>query len=85
MNPTADAQARISLDDGFNGIHGLVTFDQESSTSSLRVKGSLYGLTPGLHGIHIHEIGATSNGCADSGSHYNPFEVSPKFYGDRIA
>ena len=76
-NESADAQARISIEDDFNGIHGLVTFDQESSTSSLRVKGSLYGLPPGLHEIRIHEIGDTSNVCLDSGAEYNPFEVSP--------
>ena len=57
-----------------------MTFDQESSTSSLRVKGSLYGLPPGLHEIRIHEIGDTSNVCLDSGTEYNPFEVSSNLH-----
>jgi len=31
------------------------------------------GLTPGLHGIHIHAIGACSPTFAAAGGHYNPF------------
>ena len=31
------------------------------------------GLTPGLHGIHIHGIGACGPTFAAAGGHYNPF------------
>jgi Cu-Zn family superoxide dismutase len=30
------------------------------------------GLTPGLHGIHIHSVGACSPTFAAAGGHYNP-------------
>lgn len=29
-------------------------------------------MTPGPHGIHIHECGDLSKGCASLGNHYNP-------------
>ena len=32
----------------------------------------LSGLTPGLHGFHVHECGDFSNGCASTCNHYNP-------------
>ena len=33
---------------------------------------NLHGLTPGLHGFHVHECGDLSRGCASTCSHYNP-------------
>ena len=32
----------------------------------------LTGLTPGLHGFHVHRCGDLSNGCASTCDHYNP-------------
>ena len=31
------------------------------------VKGKITGLTPGLHGFHIHALGDTTNGCNSTG------------------
>uniref|UniRef100_A0A034VTD9 Extracellular superoxide dismutase [Cu-Zn] n=1 Tax=Bactrocera dorsalis TaxID=27457 RepID=A0A034VTD9_BACDO len=36
------------------------------------VDGVVDGLTPGLHGLHVHESGDVSSGCASIGEHYNP-------------
>ena len=32
----------------------------------------LTGLSPGLHGFHVHRSGDVRSGCASTGSHYNP-------------
>ncbi|KAJ1367440.1 hypothetical protein KIN20_028350 [Parelaphostrongylus tenuis] len=38
----------------------------------LRITGIVHGLTPGLHGIHVHEFGKLGDGCLEAGDHYNP-------------
>ena len=37
--------------------------------------GEIKGLTPGLHGTHVHVKGDLTDGCASTGGHYNPFGV----------
>lgn len=32
------------------------------------------GLTPGLHGFHVHTDPRTDTGCLSTGGHYNPFD-----------
>ncbi|OMH82035.1 Superoxide dismutase [Cu-Zn] [Zancudomyces culisetae] len=53
-------------------ILGTIYFKQEAPGSVVKITGSLEGLTPGLHGFHIHEFGDTSNACMGAGTHYNP-------------
>ena len=44
----------------------------EDGTGTVHVNVHVSGLTPGLHGIHIHAIGACSPTFASAGPHYNP-------------
>ncbi len=60
LQPTKDSKAQ-----------GTVTFTKTSG--GVRVQARIEGLTPGLHGFHIHEFGDCSapDGSA-AGSHFNP-------------
>lgn len=55
--------------------YGLVRFlqvDQETCVVDVTVQ----NLTPGDHGIHIHEYGDTSKGSVGCGPHFNPTNVA---------
>ena len=54
-----------------NGIKGIVKFAQKEG-EMVRVRAEIDGLTPGLHGFHVHEFGNLTNGCVSAGPHYNP-------------
>jgi len=50
---------------------GVVTFTKASG--GVKVEARITGLTPGMHGFHIHEFGDTSSPDAMSaGGHFNP-------------
>lgn len=52
-------------------VKGFVTFTKEKN--GIRVVAQFEGLTPGLHGFHIHEYGDCSSPDAGSaGGHFNP-------------
>jgi len=64
------AQADLTPTQG-NNVHGTVRFTQQGD--GVRVEADLTGLTPGTHGIHIHETGDCSSPDGSSaGAHYNP-------------
>jgi len=56
------------------GVRGTVNFTQEGGTCT--VVGELTGLTPGLHGFHVHQFGDNTNGCTSAGPHFNPDKCS---------
>lgn len=64
-----------------NDVTGTVTFTKVAG--GVRVVADLQGLTPGRHGIHIHEWGdcSTVDGTS-AGGHYNP---TTKSHGAPIA
>jgi len=64
------AEARLAPTQG-NKVSGTVTFVQ--SGAKMKVFAEVSGLTPGLHGFHIHEKGDCSAPDGTSaGGHFNP-------------
>ena len=41
----------------------------------VRIHGRVFGLSAGLHGIHVHAVGDTSDNCLAAGGHFNPDAV----------
>jgi Cu-Zn family superoxide dismutase len=69
--PLPPPAATAALTDSTGGRVGVATFSQVAGGARLGV--SVSGLTPGLHGIHIHEQGAcTRPDFASAGGHLNP-------------
>lgn len=56
-----------------SNVRGVASFSQDSINSATKIACTVKGLNPnGKHGIHIHEYGDMTNGCATAGSIYNP-------------
>src|SRR5262249_18882625 len=52
-------------------VSGLIYFTQKGD--EVEITGQISGLTPGLHGFHVHEFGdMTSNDGMSTGAHFNP-------------
>uniref|UniRef100_A0AC34Q4K2 Superoxide dismutase [Cu-Zn] n=1 Tax=Panagrolaimus sp. JU765 TaxID=591449 RepID=A0AC34Q4K2_9BILA len=49
---------------------GVVDFNQNGDT--ILVNGTIFGLTPGKHGFHVHQFADLSNNCLNAGGHFNP-------------
>jgi Cu-Zn family superoxide dismutase len=57
-----------------NKVQGVVTFVKEKD--GVHVVASIDGLSPGLHGFHIHELGDCSSPDGNSaGGHFNPMNM----------
>lgn len=55
-----------------NTASGLMTFRQQGK--EVLIQGSFSGLSPGAHGLHIHEGGDCGGiGARNAGGHLNPF------------
>ena len=52
-------------------VKGVVRLLQMDEDNCL-VEGTVDGLTPGKHGLNVHEYGDLSNGCLNCGEHFNP-------------
>ena len=57
-----------------HGVEGLLLMAGAPGAPTVIV-GEIHGLTPGVHGLHIHEYGNLSDGCKSAGGHYNPDSV----------
>jgi Cu-Zn family superoxide dismutase len=65
-----DASSQVAALGG-GTVNGRVTFTQEDGY--VLVEGDFEGLTPGKHGIHVHEHGDCGGVLAEAaGGHYNP-------------
>ena len=70
--------------DNRDKIHGKATFTQEGHGTKIVV--DVDGLTPGKHGIHIHEKPDLSDAkLMKSGGHYNPDDADHKHAGPEDA
>jgi len=65
------SQASATIIDASGATIGWARF-VEDATGIVHVNVHVQGLTPGLHGIHIHGIAACSPTFAAAGGHYNP-------------
>ncbi|OZC07659.1 copper/zinc superoxide dismutase [Onchocerca flexuosa] len=54
-------------------VSGIIYFQQDSRASPTTISGRIIGLTPGLHGFHIHQYGDQTRNCTSAAGHYNPF------------
>lgn len=53
-------------------IKGVIHLE-ELPNNKTKIYGTVSGLSPGLHAIHIHETGDLTDGCMSACAHYNPF------------
>ncbi|GAY63025.1 hypothetical protein CUMW_222300 [Citrus unshiu] len=54
------------------GPKGILHFKQEGDGPTT-IKGTLYYLSQGAHGFHIHVYGDMAHFCQSTGDHFNPF------------
>ncbi|KAG0626377.1 hypothetical protein M758_2G121200 [Ceratodon purpureus] len=59
---------------GSTEVTGTISFVQEGTDPTI-IEGEIKGLKPGKHGLHIHALGDTTNGCTSTGPHFNPSNV----------
>lgn len=67
----ATGVANISGTSEGSTVAGQIKFADDAK-GNLAVSGQITGLTPGMHGFHIHEFGDCSDVGKAAGSHYNP-------------
>ncbi|EDL33071.1 copper chaperone for superoxide dismutase [Mus musculus] len=63
--------AAVAILEGCGSIQGVVRFLQLSSELCL-IEGTIDGLEPGLHGLHVHQYGDLTRDCNSCGDHFNP-------------
>ncbi|XP_060107879.1 copper chaperone for superoxide dismutase [Heteronotia binoei] len=63
--------AAVAMISGPGSIQGVVRFLQVSREKCL-IDGTVDGLEPGPHGLHVHEFGDITSSCDSCGEHFNP-------------
>lgn len=52
-------------------VRGIVRFEQAAPGQPTHVTVWVEGVSPGDHGLHVHEYGNTENGCTSMGPHFD--------------
>lgn len=69
------AVAEIKPTEGYEA-KGEVTFTPNEDNTQMNIHIVLSGLTPGKHGLHIHQIGdCSANDASSAGDHLNPYNT----------
>ena len=77
LSPVGDPVA--SVRDAAGRELGVLTVSERDG--GLLVKGTLRGLPPGTHGIHLHGVGICEPPFTSAGGHWNPPSVAGKQHG----
>ncbi|EJW72283.1 copper/zinc superoxide dismutase, partial [Wuchereria bancrofti] len=72
QNNTKKTTAIAILHSDRGNVSGTIRFQQDHKNLTT-INGEIKGLTPGLHGFHVHQYGDTTNGCISAGPHFNPY------------
>ncbi|XP_006860938.1 PREDICTED: copper chaperone for superoxide dismutase [Chrysochloris asiatica] len=64
-------EAAVAILGGLGPVQGVVRFLQLTSERCL-IEGTIDGLEPGPHGLHVHQFGDLTSNCASCGDHFNP-------------
>ncbi|KAL5580126.1 hypothetical protein UlMin_012568 [Ulmus minor] len=75
LTVVAAIKKAVAVLKGTSNVEGVVTLTQDDDGPTT-VKVRVTGLTPGLHGFHLHEYGDTTNGCISTGPHFNPNDAT---------
>ncbi|KAM5317772.1 copper chaperone for superoxide dismutase isoform 2-T2 [Glossophaga mutica] len=63
--------AAVAILGGPGPVQGVVRFLQLTPEHCL-IEGSIDGLEPGPHGLHVHQFGDLTRNCNSCGDHFNP-------------
>ncbi|XP_038215807.1 superoxide dismutase [Cu-Zn]-like [Zerene cesonia] len=63
------AIAYLKADEG-SGVEGTLIFTQVVPNGPVTIEGNVTGLSPGLHGLHIHQAGSIKDDCLNIGPHF---------------
>ncbi|KAM6159167.1 copper chaperone for superoxide dismutase [Rhynchocyon petersi] len=70
-NLLQNLEAAVAILGGRGPVQGVVRFLQLNPECCL-IEGTIAGLEPGLHGLHVHQYGDLTSNCDSCGDHFNP-------------
>merc|ERR1712002_1029909 len=74
----------IFTGDGNGEVSGEVALSSSSDGTETEIMGEVVGLSPGLHGFHIHANGDLGDNCKAAGGHFNPAGLNHGAPGDEV-